>query len=565
MDQLTTDIKLPIVTIAFDYARLSRDRKRLSENVNIQHRESRYFIEDQGWQHGGSRDDDDITASEFGTKVREGYLALIQDIKNVPDHDHAEVRVVIVVTEMPRLYRQLEELLDLIKLCESTKLKGIWTTDGEGYDLSTPEGYHRAVGAVNNARLESKRASKRQLRKKKVQASQGKYMGGQRRYGYVGPRRDEYGNIINRDAINIDEVPEEINHLLDWHRRIIAGEPQSSIVRDNNKRTILTPQGAKWRVSNFARLVLNESYVIFEDDGHPSDCPCLENPAGNGTLVHPSSNSKHRARWRGLITRQEHQLLAASLKSDVQYQDHGKVHGRTYLLSGITVCGGEYEGNPCGAPMYGNGRKLDNGKYQRRYVCKSHNGHLERVACGRVFRDAEALEMFVRDTVLDRLDTPELARALADDDGADQTEELTRRILAQRKRRDLIKRQYARGDIETLDEYKAMRAEADNAIEELEAARAKLRSVRAVNLLPADGKLLEAWENADVTWRRKVVQLVIKRIVVRPGVPGANVYKGRRFNPDDVIIEFNLCDDTVVTQLYTLLQSAHRSNLVLAA
>src|SRR5487761_1131405 len=136
MDQLGITQRLPITTIALDYARLSRDRKKLSENVGIQHRENRYFIEDQGWQHGGSRDDDDITASEFGTKVREGYQALIQDIKNVPDRLDAEIKVVIVVTEMPRLYRQLEELLDLIKLCESTKLKGIWTTDGEGYDLS---------------------------------------------------------------------------------------------------------------------------------------------------------------------------------------------------------------------------------------------------------------------------------------------------------------------------------------------------------------------------------------------------------------------------------------------
>ena len=62
MDQLRAAAKLPISTIALDYARLSKDKKRLSENVGIQHRESKYFIEDQGWDHGGSFEDNDISA-----------------------------------------------------------------------------------------------------------------------------------------------------------------------------------------------------------------------------------------------------------------------------------------------------------------------------------------------------------------------------------------------------------------------------------------------------------------------------------------------------------------------
>jgi site-specific DNA recombinase len=569
MDLLKPVTKLPTITIAFDYARLSRDRGKKSENISIQHRESRYFIEDQGWQHGGSRDDDDITASEFGTKTRDGYLALIQDIKNVPDQLDAEIRVVIVVTEMPRLYRQLEELLDLIKLCESIKLTGIWTTDGEGYDLSTPEGYHRAVGAVNNARLESKRASKRQLRKKKAQAAQGKYMGGQRRYGFEGAIKDEHGNIVNRDRINVAEVPEEIVHWVDWFNRLIAGEPQMSIVRDSNKRGIPSPQGCKWTVGNFRRLMTKEAYVIFDADGHSEDCPCLENPEGNGTLVHKSSNSRHRARWRGLITREQYELLLAAFQSTAQGHDHGMVHGRKYLLSGVAVCGGEYQGKPCGAAMYGNGRQLDNGEYQRRYRCRGIDGHGQHIACGRVFRDAIALEAFVTDEVLKRLDTPELARALAPTGDEDQAEALTRKIITQRKRRDLIKRQYARGDIDSLEDYKFMRAEADNAIEELEAARAKLRNTRAVNLLPADGNIREAWDKADITWRRAVTQLVVVRVIVKPGSPGGQLYKGRRFNPDDVVIEYHVLDDTAVAALSTLIKgmlpTAQRSSFALTA
>jgi site-specific DNA recombinase len=530
--------KLPVVTIGFDYARLSRDRGKKSENIGIQHRESAYFIEDNEWEHGGSFDDDDISASRFSRKIREGYQALIRAVRNVPDRSGSIVRVVIVVTEMPRLYRRMEELLALIKMANDTALAGIWTTDNEGYDLSTPEGIHRAIGAVNNAMLESNRASKRQLRKKRAQAAQGRYMGGQRRYGFEGALRDEQGNIVNRDRINVAEIPEEIAHWRDWCERLIAGESQSSIVRDNNRRGISAPQGGKWTIGNFKRLILQEAYVVFDAEGHPDDCPCLENPEGNGTLVHKTSGSKHRARWRGLLTPDEHELLRSVLESSSQGWAHGLVYGRQYLLSGIAVCGGTHDGHPCEAPMYGSGRKVASGQYQTRYRCKGVDNHGERIGCGKVFRDAVALEAFVTDAVLDCLDSPEMAEALAPKEDADQAAELTRKIASLRKRRDLLRRQYARGEIEEIDDYKAMRSEVDTAIEELRSELGKLRTSRAATLLPVDGHIREAWEAADLEWRRSVLQLVVKRVIVLPGHPRAAKYRGRVFNTDHVKIEW---------------------------
>ncbi len=536
MDRLASATKLQTITIALDYARLSKDRKKLSENVGIQHRENKYFIEDQGWEHGGPFEDNDISASSYGHKVREDYLRMVEVIKNWPDRDEAEIKLVIVVTEMPRLYRQVEELLPLIKMAESTKLSGIWTTDGEGYDLSTPEGIHRAIGAVNNAMLESNRASKRQLRKKKAQVEQGKYIGGQRRYGFEGPVKDKYGNIINRDCINVAEVPDELAHWHDWFDRLIAGESQMSIVRDNNKRGTPSPKGGKWTVGNFKRLMTQEAYVIFDAEGHPEDCPCLQNTEGNGTLYHKTSGTRHRARWRGLITKQQHELLLSSFAGHAQHWDHGLIRGRRYVLSGLIYCGGTYQGKPCGAAMYGNGRKLDNGKYQTRYKCKSYNNHGEIVACGKVFRGAEPLDLLVTEAVLYRLDTPEVARMLAPKEETDRAEEITKKIIAQRKRRDLIKKQYARGEIDSLEDYKFMRSEADDAIEELQAELGKLRAGRAVKLLPADGHIREAWDNASIEWKRNVIQLVVEKIIVHPSTPGSCLWNGYRFKPEDIEI-----------------------------
>jgi site-specific DNA recombinase len=110
--------------------------------------------------------DDDISASKFSTKPRPDYNRLVAAIES-------EQVEVILCTEMPRLYRRLEELLELIKMAERTRLRGIWTTDDIGYDLFTPDGIHAAIGAVNNAMLETARLSKRLKRKKAAQARQG--------------------------------------------------------------------------------------------------------------------------------------------------------------------------------------------------------------------------------------------------------------------------------------------------------------------------------------------------------------------------------------------------------
>jgi site-specific DNA recombinase len=118
------------------YARLSKDRSGLSENVQIQLREGEEYVEDNGGSVSLRFKDDDKGASKYSTKPRPDFERLIAAI------ERGEVEV-IVVTEMTRLYRRMEQLLDLIKMAERTKLRGIWTTDGIGYDLSTPEGHPR--------------------------------------------------------------------------------------------------------------------------------------------------------------------------------------------------------------------------------------------------------------------------------------------------------------------------------------------------------------------------------------------------------------------------------------
>jgi DNA invertase Pin-like site-specific DNA recombinase len=145
------------------YARLSIEREASSDNVETQIEECSAHIDDQGWTVACIFSDTDISASRYGRKLRPGYNHLLDAVRA------GEVEC-IVITEMPRLYRRLEELLELMHLAETTALKRIGTTDGYFYDLSTEMGVRNAVAAVNTAALESRRTSDRMKRKRRAEA-----------------------------------------------------------------------------------------------------------------------------------------------------------------------------------------------------------------------------------------------------------------------------------------------------------------------------------------------------------------------------------------------------------
>ena len=90
------------------YARISQDNAGESENVHIQLREGEEYVEDNDGTVSLRFKDNDVSASKFSKKPRPDYERLLAAI------ERGQVEV-IVVTEMTRLYRRLEELLDLVR------------------------------------------------------------------------------------------------------------------------------------------------------------------------------------------------------------------------------------------------------------------------------------------------------------------------------------------------------------------------------------------------------------------------------------------------------------------
>lgn len=468
------------------YPRLSRNRHGLSDNIQIQIAEGHVYAEEKLWTvviDPETTADDDISASKFSTKPRPGYDRLLAAI------EAGQVEV-IICTEMTRLYRKLEELLELIKMAERTRLKGIWTTDDIGYDLSTPEGVHAAIAAINNAQLESAKLSKRQKRKKAAQARQGMSNGGGRPFGF--------------DKTGMELVPEEVTILIEAKDRYLAGETMRDIVRDFYSRGVLSPYGKPWQIENFQRVLFNRRYL--------------------GIRVH--NEAEYPALWPAIFTQGEWERMnTRRLAIVARYPGKQPGTTRQYLLTGLLYCGG------CGKPMIGSRRKTKD-EIQRRYRCRHVDNYGQPYGCGKVFRGADPLDLWVTEAVLYRFDVPEVADLLGN--GEDKTSDLLATYQEAKGKLDQMVADYASGFL-TREQFAVAKTTAER---NLESARQALARVQTKPThFPASGELIrEAWATASVDWKHSVIALIVERVILLPGHPGSHRWKEWRFQPDFVQI-----------------------------
>jgi site-specific DNA recombinase len=469
------------------YCRLSRDRSGLSENLGIQRTDCEEYAQTQGWDVVAVYDDNDLSASRYArNRERPGYQQLLVAIKA------GEVEAVLV-TEMPRLYRKLEELLELIYLAERTPLRLIETVEGGGYDLSTAEGIHNAVSAVNNAVLETRRFSDRMKRKKRAQAREGRFGGGVRPFGYEG------------DGITIREAEAEI--IREVAERIIGGESLYGICRDLHDRGIVGSTGQPFQRHTLKRLMTAKRIVGIRTH--------------NGTAEYP-------AQWPAILDQDTWTRLQLVLHADKRFTTMAAAKGRrTYLLTGLIFCGHE----DCGAPMIGQGA---NGV--RKYGCRG-----DQVVERRSFhlsRHAEPVEALVSEAVLRRFDSPPMAKEIARDDG--EVEALQDRYLEQKARLDQLVIDYGSGLLDR-EQLVLAKIAAEEALEGIKRKLARQEHNNVLASIPAGKSLRDAWKSADTDWRRTLVALVVERVVILPGRPGEHRWKARDgrqwyFQPEHVRI-----------------------------
>ena len=485
------------------YVRISKDREGTELGVERQIEDCTRIAERLGLPVYRVYKDNDLSCSKYARKVRPEYIEMLE-------HARAGYFTTIIAYTSSRLTRRPREHEDQIELAEQNGITYRFVRSPE-FDLNTAGG--RLIARILAAKdaAEAEETSERISRAKLQRAEQGQYCGGYRAYGYEGAQYDEDGNLTNKGRINIAIVQHEAEVFRMIVQRVIAGERISTIVKDVNEQGTPSPDGKLWDYGNTKRIILKRRYVIFDDN----------DPDKRGTLEH--NGQTYRAQWPGLIDRQTYELMLSRFEENTNNWERGLTNGLVYLLSGLAVC-------VCGTPCYGNGRKMDNGQYQRRYRCRSQDNHGNRLGCGKGFRGADPLEDYVTEQALAKLDKPEIQRAIFDNPEADsRTDELLTKLTNQRNHRKRLVVEYGEG-LHSHQDYKLMLDSADNAIALTQAELAKTRSGEVSRIIPSDKSIRDLWPNASLEWRREVLKLVVEKVIIKPSKPGSRMYKSWRFN-----------------------------------
>src|SRR5919112_724605 len=190
------------------------------------------------------------------------------------------------------------------------------------------------------------------------------------------------------------------------------------------------------------------------------------------------------------------------------------IQPRRFLLTGLAFCG------KCGTPLNGATRQDRASAPKRRiYHCRTQGDAHREYGCGGVRRNADALEDWIKEAVIYRLDTPVLGELLPQGDDNDaELRQLLEERTAQQQRLDGLAEDYSTGLLSREQLAKANVA-GQNHLAALNQRIDELhRSRQAVNILPTGQTVRQAWDDCDSdTWRRSLLKLLIERIDVHPG------------------------------------------------
>jgi DNA invertase Pin-like site-specific DNA recombinase len=437
--------------------------------VTRQVSDCRALAERRGWPVADAYIDDDVSA--YRGKARPQYRRMLDDMR-------AGAVDAVVVWHLDRLHRHPRELEEFFEVCDAARISALASVTGDT-DLSTHDGRFlaRILGAV--ARKESDDKSRRITRKHLEMAQAGRLVRNSTRpFGY----RDDWRTPEPTEAAAIREAA----------RRLLAGDSLRGLATDWNARGIRTVRGGPWSVQVLKRMMLSARI-----SGQRSY---------RGEIV-------AKGDWEPIITPDESARLRTLLT------DPGRLTVRTvrrYLLSG-----GLLRCRLCSAVLVARPRADGT----RRYVCAKGPG---KPGCGGIAILAEPLEALIAEAVLYRLDTPELAAALA---GASVPDDNAERSALALDRAQLEELAGAYGERQiTFPEYIAARKPIETRIEAAQRRISRATGTEAIApYIGEAGALRATWKDLPLTRQRAIVVAVLDRAIVGPGLRGRT-----RFDPDRI-------------------------------
>ena len=458
-----------MVRAAAIYARISSDPEGDRLGVNRQRDDCQSLADRKGWPVAEVYIDDDRSA--YSGKPRPEYRRMLDDIT-------AHAVDAILVYNLDRLHRQPRELEAFFDIVDAAGLVNLASVEGD-INLGSHDGRFQAriMGAV--ARKSSDDASRRIKRKLLQNAMEGKPTGGGTRpFGY------------RPDRVTVD--PAEAVLVREAASRVLAGDSIRSVAGDWNARGVRTPQDRVWTVETMRRM-LHSARLSGQREHH-------------GDIVAEGT-------WEAILTPDETARLRSNLDERAAT---GTRTVRRYLLAGMLRCG------RCGATLVSRPQKGG----ERRYVCAKGVGF---AGCGRLAINADPVERLIAEAVLYRLDTPELAAALAGAASADAATAAEQQTLA-KDREQLEELASAYGNrLLTMPEFLAARKPIEARIEVARKKLSRLSRWAAIDpFLGRSDDLRSTWKTLTLTRQRSIVSAVLDSATVRPAVRGRSSFDPAR-------------------------------------
>jgi site-specific DNA recombinase len=152
--------------------------------------------------------------------------------------------------------------------------------------------------------------------------------------------------------------------------------------------------------------------------------------------------------------------------------------------------------------------------------------------CGRLSVRAEPLEQFVVEAVLYRLDSPELAAALAGEPGDPDAERWQAEIDQSREELEQLAAMHGEREI-SLSEWRAARTPIERRVTEAKKELGRLNRTSALaGHVGNAGELRSLWESLPLTRQHAIVAAVLDHLVVAPSARrGFNGFDPGRFSP----------------------------------
>jgi site-specific DNA recombinase len=455
------------------YARISSDREGdgLAVGRQLEDCESRAVA--SGWRVVDRYIDSDISA--YSGKQRPEYRRLIADIS-------AGLINGVIVYNLDRLHRQPKELEEFIEVCRRAGIESNLASCQGHVDLSTHHGVltARLLGAV--AAMESDATRRRIQRKHEQIAQEGRPSGGgSRAYGF------------EPDGLSVRESEAVV--IRESARRALAGESLRSIATSLNGRGVPSAKGGTWSPQTLRRMLLS---------------------ARIGGMREHQGEIVAEGIWPAIITGAESAQLRAMLTDETRRTNRS---ARRYLLPRLLRCG------LCEQTLVS--RPTADGT--RCYVCAKGPGF---GGCGRISVRAQPLEEFVVEAVLYRLDSPDLAGALAGAPAAPDVERVRIEVEEARAQLAELAQDYYGERAITRGEFLAARTPLEARLQNAQKQLAKLSHSSAVSDYVGNADLLrERWAELPLTGQHAVVAAVLDHLVVQPARRGYNRFDPERFKP----------------------------------